>query len=74
MLRLPFEPFEFLTFITHRGLPGTDYREASFMFIYALSSMIVNPLMAKVMGTEHLAANAPNAMSVAWSQVQRRSQ
>ncbi len=34
--------------MTHRGLTGDDYREASFMCFYALASLCLRPLVAKV--------------------------
>jgi calcium load-activated calcium channel len=37
--RLPFEPFGFVTGLSHRGLEGDDMRECSATFIYVLSGM-----------------------------------
>ena len=38
--RLPFEPFSLVTMLTQRGLTGARITECSFLFIYALASMI----------------------------------
>lgn len=72
MLRLPFEPFGFLTGITHRGLEGDDMRDASFVFVYALTSMVVQPLVTKLMGTEQAGGAAASPFTAIMDQLQKR--
>jgi len=50
--KLPFEPFGFLTGITHRNLPGNDYTDCSFIFIYILSSMGIRANLQKLLGIQ----------------------
>ena len=50
--KLPFEPFGFITPISHRNLPGTDFTEASAYFFYALCSIAIRPLLQKLLGVK----------------------
>ena len=47
--KLPFEPFVFMTRITHRGLPGKDYSECSFAFIVAICGLAIKPNIKKLL-------------------------
>ena len=48
--RLPFEPFTFIRQISHRNLPGNDYRECSVVFFYMLCSLCLRPLLQRAHG------------------------
>eukprot|EP00911_Craspedida_sp_UC1_P000154 UC1_evm1s123 len=48
--RLPFEPFGFITGLTHRGLEGDDYRDCSFLFIYVLLLVPARTAIQKFFG------------------------
>lgn len=61
LLRLPFTPFSFLTGITHRGLAGDDMTQASFVFVFALTSTALRPVITKLFGNES-AAGASSLM------------
>eukprot|EP00297_Palpitomonas_bilix_P017051 CAMPEP_0113866890 /NCGR_PEP_ID=MMETSP0780_2-20120614/120_1 /TAXON_ID=652834 /ORGANISM="Palpitomonas bilix" /LENGTH=182 /DNA_ID=CAMNT_0000851783 /DNA_START=60 /DNA_END=608 /DNA_ORIENTATION=+ /assembly_acc=CAM_ASM_000599 len=52
--RLPFEPLGMFRGITHRGLPGEDYTECSFAFLYFLCSMSIRSVIKKAMGSEQV--------------------
>ena len=61
--RLPFEPFAFFRGLTHRGLPGEDYRDCSSHLVYALSMMTWRTLGQKwmeVRGWKPKAAKTPS--------------
>jgi uncharacterized membrane protein (DUF106 family) len=60
--RLPFEPFGFLTTITHRSLPGTDYTECAFLFIYILATMAIRTNVQKYFGWQPAGAGNPFAL------------
>lgn len=38
---LPFQPISLVQNLTHRNLPGEDYTECSFIFLYILSTMSI---------------------------------
>eukprot|EP00124_Ichthyophonus_hoferi_P001638 Ihof_evm15s90 gene=Ihof_evmTU15s90 len=48
LARLPFLPFSLIQGMTHRGLEGEDYYEASYMCIYVLGSMAIRPLVQSI--------------------------
>ena len=48
--RLPFEPWGFVSSLTHRGLAGTDLRECSALFFYILSAAFVRTNLHKYLG------------------------
>jgi hypothetical protein len=48
--KLPFEPFSLLQGMTHRNLPGTDFTECGFLFIYVLASMTIRASIQKYLG------------------------
>lgn len=50
--RLPFEPISLFQNITHRGLPGDDYTECSYIFIYMMASFLIRGNIQKFFGWE----------------------
>jgi hypothetical protein len=48
--RLPFEPFGLLRSISHRNLPGSDWHDCSFTFIYVLCSISLRAFVVKALG------------------------
>uniref|UniRef100_A0A6B2LMB3 Calcium load-activated calcium channel n=1 Tax=Arcella intermedia TaxID=1963864 RepID=A0A6B2LMB3_9EUKA len=49
--KLPFEPFSLIRGMTHRGVPGNDFTDCSYIFIYVLSSVVFRTNMQKLFGT-----------------------
>lgn len=49
---LPFEPIGFIRGISHRGLDGEDWTQASFAFVYMLAGMGLRPIVQKLIGNE----------------------
>eukprot|EP00127_Corallochytrium_limacisporum_P000821 Clim_evm107s25 gene=Clim_evmTU107s25 len=62
--RLPFQPIELFTSITHRGIEGDDYLDCSYIFLYVMLSMSVRPLISKIVNEEpkNLAEPAANPL------------
>ena len=50
--RLPFEPFGMISGISHRNIPGADYKDCSMIFIYILSNVSLKPIISKIFGSE----------------------
>ena len=50
--RIPFEPFGFVTRITHAGIENEDMRDASFQFVYWLGSLLFRDVLNKLFGFE----------------------
>jgi len=48
--KLPFVPIGFLQGISHRNLPGTDYTDCSFIFLYILCTMAIRQNVQKLLG------------------------
>ena len=48
--RLPFTPFTMFSFMTHRGLEGTDLREAGWLVFFVLGNMGIKPLVTRLIG------------------------
>ncbi|CAL8143609.1 unnamed protein product [Orchesella dallaii] len=48
--KLPFIPLGFLQGISHRNLPGTDYTDCSFIFLYILCTMAIRQNVQKLLG------------------------
>jgi len=48
--KLPFQPIGFLQGISHRNLPGTDYTDCSFIFLYILCTMAIRQNVQKLLG------------------------
>ena len=65
--RLPFTPFQLAQSITHRGVEGDDARQCGFSFVYVVTSMVVRPVLAKLLGRE-AASGGPGL----WQQAQTR--
>lgn len=47
---LPFQPVWLLLNVTHRNLPGDNYTECSFIFLYILCTMSVRQNIQKLLG------------------------
>ena len=47
---LPFKPFGILTYITHLGLPGHDYREVSVVCFYVLAVAAIKTNVKRILG------------------------
>lgn len=60
--KLPFQPVSFLVGISHRGLPGEDLTDCSFIFLYILCTMSIRANIQKLLGF------APSRSSVDQSQ------
>ena len=45
--RLPFQPYSLVSGITHRGLPGEDYTECSFVFLYLTCTMAIRQVRGR---------------------------
>ncbi|KRX47103.1 Transmembrane and coiled-coil domains protein 1 [Trichinella nativa] len=48
--KLPFEPIPFMRGISHRNLPGDNFKECSFIFLYVMSAMSIRQSLQKVLG------------------------
>lgn len=48
--RLPFLPISFIQGLSHRNLPGEDYSECSFIFLYILCTMSIRQNIQKLLG------------------------
>jgi uncharacterized membrane protein (DUF106 family) len=48
--KLPFEPFSLIQGISHRGLPGTDFTDCSFIFLYIVCTTSVRQNIQKLLG------------------------
>jgi uncharacterized membrane protein (DUF106 family) len=48
--KLPFTPISFLQGISHRNLPGSDYTDCSFIFLYILCTMAIRQNVQKLLG------------------------
>jgi len=48
--KLPFVPISFLQSISHRNLPGNDYTDCSFIFLYILCTMAIRQNVQKLLG------------------------
>jgi uncharacterized membrane protein (DUF106 family) len=61
--RLPFTPISFLQGLSHRNLPGADYTECSFIFLYILCTMSIRQNVQKILGfSPSRAANKQGGM------------
>jgi len=49
--KLPFEPFGFITGLSHRNLPGSDFTDCSVIFFYAICSASIRTNVQKLLGT-----------------------
>ncbi|XP_046997563.1 calcium load-activated calcium channel [Schistocerca americana] len=48
--RLPFVPISWIQGLSHRNLPGDDYTECSFIFLYILCTMSIRQNIQKLLG------------------------
>ncbi|XP_060517162.1 calcium load-activated calcium channel [Cylas formicarius] len=48
--RLPFLPLAWIQGLSHRNLPGDDYYECSFIFLYILCTMSIRQSIQKMLG------------------------
>jgi len=48
--KLPFSPITWIQGISHRNLPGEDYTDCSFIFLYILCTMTIRQNVQKVLG------------------------
>ncbi|THD25501.1 Transmembrane and coiled-coil domain-containing protein 1 [Fasciola gigantica] len=48
--KLPFVPISWIQGLSHRNLPGNDYTDASFIFIYMLCTMSIRQNVQKMLG------------------------
>nr|CAD7589086.1 unnamed protein product [Timema genevievae] len=48
--RLPFIPISWIQGLSHRNLPGDDYSECSFIFLYILCTMAIRQNIQKMLG------------------------
>lgn len=48
--KLPFVPISWLQNISHRNLPGEDYTDCSFIFLYILCTMSIRQNIQKMLG------------------------
>lgn len=48
--RLPFVPISWIQGLSHRNLPGDDYTECSFIFLYILCTMSIRQNIQKMLG------------------------
>ncbi|UYV63808.1 TMCO1 [Cordylochernes scorpioides] len=48
--KLPFVPVSFIQNISHRNLPGEDYTDCSFIFLYLLCTMSIRQNVQKLLG------------------------
>ena len=46
--RLPFVPISWIQGLSHRNLPGDDYTECSFIFLYILCTMSIRQVIIKI--------------------------
>ena len=52
VVRLPFVPFGFMSNMTHYGLTGEDYTEASMTMVFVLSNLSFGAYVKKLLGLE----------------------
>jgi len=48
--KIPFHPISFIVGISHRNLPGNDYTDCSFIFLYILCTMAIRQNVQKLLG------------------------
>ncbi|VDP32028.1 unnamed protein product [Schistosoma margrebowiei] len=48
--KLPFVPFSWIQGLSHRNLPGNDFTDASFVFVYILCTMSIRQNVQKILG------------------------
>lgn len=63
--RLPFLPISFIQGLSHRNLPGNDFTECSFIFMYILCTMFIRQNVQKLLGFSPSRAASKNSMMFA---------
>lgn len=48
--KLPFIPISMVQGLSHRNLPGEDYTDCSFIFLYVLCTMFIRQNIQKMLG------------------------
>jgi hypothetical protein len=48
--KLPFTPFPFMRPLSHRNLPGEDFRDCSMVFLYAIAGTALRSNVQKLLG------------------------
>lgn len=48
--KLPFVPITWIQGLSHRNLPGDDYTDCSFIFLYLLCTMSIRQNIQKLLG------------------------
>ncbi|KAH8867769.1 Calcium load-activated calcium channel like, partial [Schistosoma japonicum] len=48
--KLPFVPFSWIQGLSHRNLPGSDFTDGSFVFVYILCTMSIRQNVQKILG------------------------
>lgn len=48
--KLPFVPLSWIQGLSHRNLPGDDYTDCSFIFVYILCTMSIRQNIQKILG------------------------
>ena len=73
--QLPFEPLPFLRGLTHRGLPGEDWHEASAHLIFALAMMVCRSVGQKWMEIKGWkpAASAATQQASIWAMAEKQA-
>lgn len=64
---LPFTPFALFKMMTHQGLPGDDYTQASYMMFFVLTNMALKPVLARALKLE--APKVGGAGALDWSKM-----
>ncbi|KAJ8680877.1 hypothetical protein QAD02_016664 [Eretmocerus hayati] len=59
--RLPFIPISWIQGLSHRNLPGDDYTECSFIFLYILCTMSIRQNIQKLLGFAPSRSSQQNA-------------
>ena len=73
--KLPFEPLGFVSGLSHRGIPGTDFTDCGFIFMYMLCSTALKGNLSKFLQLTPQDDGAPGLGQVwkqAWEQQQER--
>jgi calcium load-activated calcium channel len=64
---LPFTPVSPFKMMTHQGLPGEDYTQASYMMFFVLTNMALKPVLARALKLEAPKVGGAGAMD--WSKM-----
>lgn len=50
LARLPFEPFSMIAGMSHRNIPGSNFKDCGIIFIYMLCSLCIKPNLQHMLG------------------------